>query len=81
MRLSWTLTAVCPKVEYNSSPGAQVSRVILSEQLWEVSGDCCEKEVELSQTIQPSASKSLFNRSFCPGKISKPCLVVKLKEE
>jgi uncharacterized membrane protein len=72
---------VCPNVEYSSSPGAQVSKVILNAQFFEESGGCCEKEEEQSQTVKYSASKSLFNRSFCMGKISKQCLVLKLKAE
>jgi hypothetical protein len=56
--LSCTLKAVCPKVEYNSSPGEQVNSVIRSwQESW--ANEECKMENEKYRT-----SKSLFNDSF-----------------
>jgi hypothetical protein len=57
--------AVCPNVEYNSAPGAQVSSVIRRLQLsWE------NIEAEM-QNVKQIRTQSFFNACFICGKIEK----------
>ena len=56
LTVSVTRKALWPKVEYNSSPGVAVSRLIL---IWQES--CCAWAVEEMRTKQPKNSKMILN--------------------